>query len=315
MLVEIGGIEFGKKFAIEENPFLSVSFLKLNENKVDRLLFLVSNSRGESKMGIAVGLKDGQLLSPFSAPFGGFHFKKSNILIEEIDIFLDELKIYIKENHLIGFRIILPPNLYNVSLNAKMVNSLTRNNFKIQIPDLINFIALQDFTGQFPDRNARTNLNKAIKNELNFKPLESMVEKRQAYDIIKENRERLDRKINMSFEDLNRITSIWPVDFFLVFDQNGTPIAAAIFYRAHPKVIYAVFWGDSEKGRELKAMDFLSYSLFQFYKKLNYKFIDLGTSSEKGIPNSGLLRFKERHGCFTDLRHSFVWISGTCENN
>jgi hypothetical protein len=54
-------------------------------------------------------------------------------------------------------------------------------------------------------------------------------------------------------------------------------------------------------------MDFLALNLFNHYKKLGFKFIDIGISSEAGIPNEGLVRFKEIHNCTSSLRFSFSW--------
>jgi lysylphosphatidylglycerol synthetase-like protein (DUF2156 family) len=111
----------------------------------------------------------------------------------------------------------------------------------------------------------------------------------------------------MTFQDIINTSELWPVDFFRVDDSKGEIVASAIFYRAHPIISYAVFWGDNEIGRPLRAMDFLSFNLWKYYKKLGYPYIDLGTSTESGIPNNGLLRFKETHECFSSLRYSFKW--------
>ena len=89
--------------------------------------------------------------------------------------------------------------------------------------------------------------------------------------------------------------------------NNGEPLAAAILYRGNPRIIQAVFWGDNNLGRPLRAMDFLAFNLWEFYKKLGYEYLDLGTSSVRGIPNEGLLRFKETHDCVSSLRYSFFW--------
>ncbi|MCB0806728.1 MAG: hypothetical protein KDC05_13095, partial [Bacteroidales bacterium] len=70
-------------------------------------------------------------------------------------------------------------------------------------------------------------------------------------------------------------------------------------------ITYAVFWGDSENGRPLRAMDFMLFNLWNHYKDRKFKYIDLGISTESGIPNSGLLRFKETHDCTSSLRFSF----------
>jgi lysylphosphatidylglycerol synthetase-like protein (DUF2156 family) len=66
-------------------------------------------------------------------------------------------------------------------------------------------------------------------------------------------------------------------------------------------------WGDDEIGRPLRAMDFLTFNLWQHYKISGFDYIDLGTSSLKGIINEGLLRFKETHNNISSIRYSFEW--------
>lgn len=111
----------------------------------------------------------------------------------------------------------------------------------------------------------------------------------------------------MTFEDILNMGSLWPVDYFKVLSEDGALVASAIFYRSHPDICYAVFWGDNEEGRPLRAMDYLAFELWSYYKALGYKYIDLGISTENGNPNEGLLRFKESHESASSLRYRFVW--------
>ena len=51
------------------------------------------------------------------------------------------------------------------------------------------------------------------------------------------------------------------------------------------------------KYSNLRPMNFLSYSIFKFYKDLGIRYIDVGPSTENSIPNYGLCEFKESIGC------------------
>jgi hypothetical protein len=111
----------------------------------------------------------------------------------------------------------------------------------------------------------------------------------------------------MSFEDLQKMKSICQNDYFAIIDSKSNLVASAIFYRAHHSIVYAVFWGDNEIGRPLRAMDFLLFNLWAFYKNLGFEYIDLGISTENGVPNTNLLRFKETHECTSSLRYTLFW--------
>jgi acetyltransferase-like isoleucine patch superfamily enzyme/RimJ/RimL family protein N-acetyltransferase len=54
-------------------------------------------------------------------------------------------------------------------------------------------------------------------------------------------------------------------------------------------------------------MNFLAYKIFEYYSDLNYKFIDLGPSSENSVPNIGLCDFKESIGCDVTLKKKFLY--------
>lgn len=111
----------------------------------------------------------------------------------------------------------------------------------------------------------------------------------------------------MTYEDIVMTGDLWPVDYFKVMAADRTIVASAVLYQNHPEIVYAVFWGDTETGRPLRAMDFLAFNLWSYYKNLGYKFIDLGISTETGNPNEGLLRFKESHESVSSLRYKFNW--------
>jgi hypothetical protein len=126
------------------------------------------------------------------------------------------------------------------------------------------------------------------------------------YKLICENRAKFGRPVYMTLDDILSTGLIWPAEFFKVESAERQIVASAIFYRSHDDICYAVFWGDNDEGRPLRAMDFLLLNLFAYYKEAGFRYIDLGISTENGIPNEGLLRFKESHEAFSSLRYRFM---------
>jgi len=190
-----------------------------------------------------------------------------------------------------------------------MIITLLRSDFSMEPLEITNWVNLRQFTGVFSDKNARTLFNQAVRYELSFHSISEKADKQAAFELVCQNRERAGRPIFMTFADLMNTGELWPVDYFRVNDKEGNMVAAAIFYRSHASITQAVFWGDNEQGRPLRAMDFLSSNLWNYYKTLGYDFIDLGISTESGTPNEGLLRFKETHDSTSSLRFSFFWSS------
>ena len=305
-MIEVDSGRFQSFFPTSPHPFVSQAFVELNQHKVERIVHLVEDKK-KPGMGLVAGIREGKIRSPFSAPFGGFHFRSENVYSSEVDEFVSSLKDYIISEGLQGMELILPPDLYHSTFNAKCVSALLRSGFKSNLPDITSWIELDQFQGSFSYKNSREYYRQALRNNLAFEHVEDEQGKMEVYELIRENRARFGRPIFMSFDDVRATSKLWPTDFFKVSSPDPAIVASGIFYRYHPQVVYALFWGDNEAGRPLRAMDFLSFKLWTFYKDLGFKQIDIGISTESGIPNEGLLRFKENHDAISSIRHSFSW--------
>ena len=309
MLIETDQAVFKRYFPEDPHPFVSEPFTQLNRGKVDRIVRLTEDV-SKPGMGLLAGIREGVILSPFSAPFGGFHFRNENIYAGEVDGFVAALKDYVSAQGLKGLELTLPPGLYHPTFTAKCVSSLLRAGYSAGIPDISSWIDLEQFQGSFSHKNSREYYRQSLRNHLQFEQVEEGERKREVYELIRENRARKGRPIYMAFEDVLQTGTLWPTDFFMVKTPEHVPAAAGIFYRSDPEIVYALFWGDNEEGRPLRAMDFLAFHLWSHYRELGFRYLDLGISTESGIPNDGLLRFKESHNGISSLRYSFTWKNG-----
>ena len=305
MLIEVNAKIFEQYFPTDPHSFVSKAFIELNTNKIDKVVRLVEDEVSKPEIGLVVGIRNNKLLSPFSAPFGGFHFKKENMYSEKVDSFIASLKNYALSNSFSEFKITLPPDIYHQTFNAKCVNSFFRSGFSYEIPEITSYVDLARFEKIYKQKNSREYYRQALRNELVFEHTTEQKDKVEGYELIRENRVKFGRPIYMTLDDINETGSLWPVDFFKVKTSDGSLVASAILYRPHPEIVYAVYWGDNDVGRPLRAMDFLLLNLWTYYQKLGYKYVDLGISTEEGIPNGGLLRFKETHEAISSVRYRF----------
>ena len=306
MIIEISPKQFKHFFPKDPHPFISEEFLILNKGKVDKIVHLVEDQT-KVQIGLAAGIKDGVFNTSFSSPFGGFHYRKESIQVSAIEQFLEQLTNYFENNEIEKANLSLPPALYQESFNAKIINAFIRLGFTMQLPEITSWIELRHFNEVFSHRNSREYYQQSLKNNLRFCTITDSADKEAAFEIIRENRMRFGRPIYMSFDDILHMEEIWPVDFFGINDSDGAMVASGIFYQFPRQIAYAVFWADTEQGRPLRAMDFLSFNLLSHYSSAGFEYIDLGISTESGIPNEGLLRFKETHEAVSSLRYSFTW--------
>ena len=306
MLVDIGIDDYYRDFTKDPHPFISKSFIQLNRDKVDRLIAL-TDSTGKPELGLICGIRDKVVISPFSAPFGGFHFKNEKIYIDRIDSFLDQLKDFVVSTGLDSIKISLPPDIYHMTINAKFCNSFLRKGYVLEISEITNWIDLNNFNNRYDQKNSREYYRQALRCNLVFSDTKLESDIKEIYNLIKNNRSKYGRPIYMSLDDIKNMEGLVPVDYFKVLSQNGEIVASAIFYRIYNNIAYAVFWGDNDSGRPLRAMDFLIFNLLTYFKELGFRFIDLGRSTEDGLPNIGLLRFKETHQAVSSIRYRFCW--------
>lgn len=308
MLIETDPSSYYRLFRADVNPFISQRFIELNQSKTERIICLIDDPE-KTLMGLVAGVEQGILKSPFSAPFGGFHFRNDNIYSGRVDSFLESLKEYITRRELEGIDLTLPPDIYHQTFNAKVVNALIRAGYNQLIPDITNWVELDRFSDTFGQKNSREYYRQAVRNGLSFTPTDDHEEMGEIYELIRLNREKFGRPIFMTLDDILKTGDLWPVDFLKVNTPDNSLVASAIFYRLNADIAYAVFWGDNDEGRPLRAMDFLVFHLFSFYKNKGFSYIDLGISTENGIPNEGLLRFKESHDALSSVRYRFSYRS------
>lgn len=305
MLTDTTKTLYRRYFGTDPSPFISEAFLGLVENKTGQLIRLVDEN--DRSIGLILGLKDGVLCSPFSAPFGGFHYTHEHLSYSVVYDYLSDLKVFVREHGFKRVIITLPPNLYQNNMNAKFINAFIRLGFNMAIPDIQNCMNLKDFDGTWIKNTVGQNCRRAIKNQLSCSIVTDKTSMEDAYEIILRNRIEQERKIHMTLDEILKVSEILPVDFFLVKESSGNNIGAGIFYRGHPKIVQGIFLGDDMEKRSLGIIDFLVMNIYEHYKKMNFEYIDLGISSLCGDPNVGLIRFKEIHNCETTLRFTFWW--------
>ena len=52
-------------------------------------------------------------------------------------------------------------------------------------------------------------------------------------------------------------------------------------------------------------MNCLTYNVFRHYSDAGLRILDIGPSTEDGVPNYGLCEFKENIGCGISLKYRF----------
>ena len=308
---EAGVSGYRQVFRSPYHRFNSADFNALNEIRCDELIYLVFKDT-KNRLGLIAGVKSNELYTPFSAPFGGFSFVREDISIDQIEAGVEALIQYATDKGYGAIHYTMPPLFYQQGFNNKLLNILSRKNFQVVAVDLNYEFNLQKFTDNYEAdiwHNARKNLRISLKQGFDFIKCETAETKSAAYEVIKENRSRKGYPLKMTYEQIVKTTEVIPADFFLL-KKESEQVAAAIVFHVAPGIVQVIYWGDIPDFAAQKPMNFLSYAVFRHYKEAGLQFVDIGPSTENGVPNYGLCEFKESIGCDISPKFSFIKTIG-----
>lgn len=304
-ILEVTPEVFDQTFPKPNHIFNSGAFSKLNESRFEKVYYLVFRDT-KTRLGIILGLREQELLSPFSATFGGFEFVSEDIKLYQIDAALVALTNWASALQFKGIKIIPPPFFYREDFLTKVTNCLYRAGFETKNMELNYHFQTSNLTENYEQDiwyNAKKNLKKANSFGLVFEKLE-VSKGKLAYDVIAQNRSERGFPLRLTWEQLVQTNSVIPMDFFLVKTEKDT-IGSAIVYHMSSDIVRVIYWGDLPQFSEYKTMNFLSFQLFKHYKEQGVKMIDIGHSTVDSVPNNGLCEFKESIGCSIGLLYEF----------
>jgi hypothetical protein len=308
-IVEVDSNTFTDFFPKPYFAYSSGIFALLNQDKAEKVFYLVFKD-SKTRLGIVVGLIDNSFFSPFSAPFGGLVYLRDDIKIGMLDSAIQLLLTWARGKNVKTVNITLPPTLYNETFISKQMNSLFTNKFVISNIDLNYAYCLAGFSTDYPSTiwpNARNKLTIAFKNDLSFLKCEEQSQKEAAYNIIKINRLSKGYPLKLTWRQIEETSRVIDADFFLVKSDTNENIGSAIVFYVAKDIVQVIYWGDLSEYAHLKTMNFLSYSIFGYYKNLGVKIVDLGPSTENSVPNYGLCEFKESIGCNISSKTTFKY--------
>jgi hypothetical protein len=286
------------------------AFNRLHEGKLAETLYIVISEDSKDRFGLIVGIsKDSFCQLPISAPYGMISSIRKNAKIKDYHSATHAIVEYLRdEKKAKGMQITLPPRFYDENAIALFENSLFMYGFRPKTMDVNYHFNLNEFDPQAYLENleikARQKLKSALQAGLEFRAAESGEEIRRAYDVIQKNREHKGYPLKLSFEDIQNTGKIISIEYFGVC-KNDEMIASAIVYHVSSSIAQVVYWGNLPGAEEYKPMNFLAYALFQHFAEKKLSIVDIGISTEDGVPNFGLCDFKASIGCTASIKPTY----------
>lgn len=288
--------------------FDAVEFNELNKYKVEELKYLLFKDT-KYRFGLCTGIREGEVLCPFSAPFATMVAIRKPVSIINYDQAIDALDTFFVEKHYKSSRFVLPPMFYDETSLGIFVNSLYRKGYDLKNIDLnFQFDLKKVCTKTYPEmlpRNGRKNLRISLNSLLALKHCDTYDQATKAYSVIAENREAKGYPLRMTLQQVMDTVQIVNHDFFLVM-KDDEAIAAALIYYINQNVAQVIYWGDRPGFTEVKPINYLAYQLINYYSDQGFKYLDIGPSTEDSIPNYGLCDFKESIGCDVSTKMTMI---------
>lgn len=302
--------EYAKWLDPPNTFFHGVPFHLHNRHKAKDLQFLLFRD-AKVRGGIVGDIQSGCFRSPFSAPYGGLN-GKGTVSFDQLADMYTALAAYAKATSIIhSMEITLPPFCYEEQLASPQVLAALHAGWQVKHIDHNQHFELSDFLGEdhyiesLP-RSARKNIRRALKSDLEFIVADSDDMQSLAYGIIAKNRAERGFPLHLTELEVMSTAALTHADFFLVYAKDKA-VAAAIVFEVAPRVVQVIYWGNLEEAAAFRPMNFLAYRVFAFYYQKGYKLVDIGPSSKEGVPNRGLISFKESIGCRSSLKYSIKY--------
>lgn len=304
-IVRITAREFQNLFSTPSSAFNSVEFNELNKEKCIDIHYLCFKDN-RVRLGIIIGEQKEMFQIPFSATYGGFSFN-SQIALQCYVEACAVLKEYIDR---IGkpLYIKMAPSIYDVTDNTKTLIAFLRAGANIISIDYNQHFELKYFSDyqSMLDSKTRNKLRNALTHNLLFSKLDTSNYSHivRTYEVIRINHVERGNPLRMSLQNVINTIQVIPSDMFIVSDSVGHDISAAIVFHTTKDIYQVVYWGDIPSFSNLKSMNFLSYKVFEYYYKIGVQILDIGISTENGVPNFGLCEFKENIGCIATPKYT-----------
>ena len=232
--------------------------------------------------------------SPLKATFGGIEFNKE-ILEKDLFKFLSKIIQFLKIQQVESIEINSYPEGYLTDYQNKILqNCLSKLHFQIKYIEQNYEIPItnKSFYETVIGSTAKQLLRTYNKKGYVFQE-ESNPDFETIHSFIAKSRERKNRPMTMSLEQLTEHFKIFVKYFKLFFvTYLDAMVAVGITIKINDEILYTFYLADDENYLRDSPTTFLLSGIYEYGKQNNYKILDFGIATDKGIINEGLSKFK-----------------------
>jgi hypothetical protein len=287
--------------------FNTPQFFKIHRTPNACYLQLASKGSGEVLSTIHFAEESrGVFRSPRLGTFGSFDFKDPPS-IELVEFFADEAERVLRERGATHVTIVSPPFAHAPERSHLVFLALHNRGYRATPHSLNQSVRLDDrpFAARI-DADARRRLMRARELGLDARRLTSLSELSDAYQLILENTSRKGYRLSMTWDGIREMSETFGdrIYGFGVFRQTE-PAAASITIRVSQDVVYVFYWCDAAGFSAVSPIVLLADAIYEHARAEGARWVDIGTSTNDGLPNYGLIHFKQNLGCEASLKLAY----------
>ena len=301
--------EYEVMFRHPVTVFDRVDFAGLNRCRADEVEYLAFvSSDGTPVMGWIAGRQGDKLMMPFSAPYS-MPAVVGNPSYATLVACCGALRDYCRGTDV---KITLPADFYSPAVLHMLRDALMATGAEIGYSDFNYHVGVVDAAdiANMPRRTARQEMRRVLSDQqVKYEILDAAddADIARAYHIISENHTGKGYPVKMS---LSQVTDTIKMlgGLVSVVTYGGNDAAAQLGYFSAGHVYQPVYWGDLAQWSAVHPMKALFYNLCAHLRGLGFDgILDLGPSSEFGVPSPGLCAFKESLGCILSMKTTLFY--------
>ena len=287
--------------------FNTPQFFEIHRTENACYLQLVAKASGEVLSTIHFAEESpGVFRSPRLGTFGSFDFKELPCL-ELVELFADETERILRDRGARQITIVSPPFAHGPELSHLVYLALHNRGYRATPHSLNQSVRVDDrpFNARV-DADGRRRLVRARESGLEVRKLTSLQELSDAYEVILDNTQRKGYQLSMTWERIREMVEIFGDRIYGFGAFRATQHAAAsITIRVSQDVVYVFYWGDAAGFSGVSPIILLADAIYEHARAEGARWMDIGTSTNEGAPNYGLIHFKRNLGCEASLKLAY----------
>lgn len=233
-------------------------------------------------------------LSPLKSPFGGIEFDDT-IAESDLILFITTVEKELIKKGIRNIKLTSPPACYQNQKISMLHIALEKCGYKTLYTDLNQHIIIQhSFESHLKDAARRRFKRSAPLFQFE---IPSQPDLHEIFILITNNRQYKGHPLTITLSSLMALYDKFKTSFitFTLRDQNLL-IAAAFGIIVNRDIIYYYLPADHQLYKQHSPMIVLIQKMYEYGQMHHMQILDLGVSTEKGVKNEGLIKFKQHLG-------------------